>query len=206
MNCPNEPKWAAKLAVMEGTKHKTHYFCGQCMIVIKAKYPESRYLELGPLPVIIDRSFEQFKCQNCSKICLLPEMRFADIGDGPKIRYVSCIHCAGMLTIAIPTTGDISIFKSQPPYIYPDEVDSVAATGIKTTTDVYIRFNPYKGLYECRVGMVIMGSPNFESMVGACPFDGNYHDNICTGFGSSPGEAVEEMRKDMIKMADALWT
>jgi hypothetical protein len=208
LGCTNEPSWVTKLG-LEGMKAKRVYTCTICYPGFQKMYPKEAEMSIPMAAIapatIINRSFEQLKCPNCKGVCLLPEVTFRDATHPPKERDVGCVQCGAMLNIWIPASGDISVFKSQPPYIYPEEIDSVAATGIKTTTDVYIRFNPYKALYECRVGTVIMGSPNFESMVGACPFDPHYHDNICTGFGSSPGEAVEVMRKDMIKMADALW-
>lgn len=81
-----------------------------------------------------------------------------------------------------------------------------ADVGVSGTTKVFVK-ETSPGEFEARVGIALLGITNMEAekLKDANPFDEDFHDNYAHGVGKTQQEAIEEMKKDIGKIADSLW-
>ena len=144
------------------------------------------------------RNFEQSKCPNpdCGEIILMPDINFSVGDERAKVRNGCCIWCRELLIFNLslkdPATvellGKVCRVSAPLPHV----------TGVVPVTDIAVRTSTDR--IEARVGVAIMGSTNFESSIGANPFDFNFHDNYCFGKGDTLEKAIENLIKDMEAM------
>lgn len=119
----------------------------------------------------IDRSFLQCRCPFCDVIVLSGECAFSqdDNDDRIKINHSYCWSCRSGIIFKVTKKG---IKTKRPSMIFTFSAGG-GCPQVRGTTDIYQEYDSSK----IRMGFSIMGSVNFESMIGACPFDPNYHDN-----------------------------
>lgn len=199
--CREPAAWETKVAV-SGFKPKRSYLCAACFLLAKPSLETyAPFIEKKR----VNRTCEQVNCPTCKQVVLVPEITFTEGDERTKKRRTVCVQCGTLMTLYIKIEGEIEVFRAQPVYIYPDIPAAVSATGIQPTTEIFIAFDPKEKKYVAAAGIAMMGSTNFPGSVRACPFDYNFMDNAVYGKGNSPKEAVDEMVKDMVGMANGLW-
>jgi hypothetical protein len=199
--CREPAAWETELAV-DGFRAKRTFLCAKCFLAAKPRLTEySPFIEKKR----INRTCEQVKCPTCKKVVLVPQVIFIEGDVRTKRRMTFCVQCGTIITLYIKIEGEIEVFRAPPVYIYPDIPAAVSATGIQPTTEIFIAFDPKEKKYVAAVGIAMMGATNFPGSVNACPFDYNFMDNAVRGRGNSPKEAVDEMVKDMVGLANGLW-
>lgn len=65
------------------------------------------------------------------------------------------------------------------------------------------------GTYECRIGFALFGSANMDEegfkAANYDPFHALFHDNYHVGKGTTPEEAIENMKKDAASLYESIW-
>ncbi len=79
--------------------------------------------------------------------------------------------------------------------------------GVSGITPCYVK--EVDGKFEARMGFALMGSGMMsEKELEACghnPFHKRFHDNAAIGHGTTPNEAIEDMKKFLKEASDCLW-
>jgi hypothetical protein len=75
--------------------------------------------------------------------------------------------------------------------------------GVAGTTEIV--FKKINNQWKARMGIAVLGGVNFEEMIGANPFQKEYHDNYVEGVGETKEEAIENMKKEIENIQKGLW-
>jgi len=152
------------------------------------------------------RQFEQVNCPNkeCGKIILSPEISFNKADDRIKERYGQCCWCGRMVLFKIGRVTPITAELGPIPVDMKEGVTINSSPGVAFVTQLVIVFWPNRLEYEVRVGVAILGNTNFESSVGANPFDPNFHDNFVSGKGVTVDEAIINLDKEIASLLSTL--